>query len=527
MKKFILTTVAATAMMAGAASATDYSSITFNSFGSPNTISTTTAPATYADSNNADRCRVTFGSGGASYSGFGTCSELTWGDFAGEYWITDFQGAPLTEAIAPAEVTPSYSGIARASNGNTIVSFDNNATYEFNDNVYHNNGASHVANLILTRVMGSGYPQSDFDALVIVLDDFFSDAEEAGVVTATDISFDGRGLLAAQFTRSDTDQSYSVTAGSTRQTFERIIANPEYDYADIAEFYTEVITIDLRELDRDDWSNGESLEFNDAQINEAFLAFLVEEFGPEGAEEETPAMEEDREEAPVVVLPIVTGSWSAWALVDASSKAKYVQEERTRDITRGETVVRTDRETRMVLNQGWLAAANKLENKLANDIKNGQKLVGQFEHFVLVINTASSGVEIKKEFVVAKSGVDKLTITPRLGLGLGGDANYRSYGAEVAYETTEIRDLLLKLGYDTGTHFDFTQGSIDGCKSRRGNGNTGDYGYVYIEQGAADEIKVTVKADTQDDYSIGLKKGPYSASVNQDGQVSAKYTVKF
>ena len=176
----------------------------------------------------------------------------------------------------------------------------------------------------------------------------------------------------------------------------------------------------------------------------------------------------------------------------------------------------------------FVAAANKLSDKIGNDIKHGQKLTGKFDAFTLVINTATAGVEIRKEFVVAKAGVDRLTITPRLGVGgIGKDYNYTSAGAEIAYENTEVRDLLIKLGYDTGTHFDFTDGKLDGFRGLGGNGNTGDYGFVEIHQGASDEIKVTVRHDTQGDYKVGLRKGPYSASVNQDGQVEVNYTVKF
>ena len=180
------------------------------------------------------------------------------------------------------------------------------------------------------------------------------------------------------------------------------------------------------------------------------------------------------------------------------------------------------------LNPAWTAAANALEKDLENKIKHGQKLIGDFENFILVINTTTAGIEVKKEFVVAKSGVDALTITPRLGVGgFGKSYKYTSYGAELAYENEEIRDLLIKVGYDTGTKFNFTQGVRNGFRGLSGHGSTADYGFVEIHQGAEDEIKVTVRHDTQGDYKVGLRKGPYSVDVNQDGQVSAKYTVKF
>ena len=363
-----------------------------------------------------------------------------------------------------------------------------------------------------TSIEGKKYYRlASITAPVVVQPDVDADVRN-DIVILQNLELNADDVLVVEYRRSDTDIVVQGPVGSIDRTvIENGLDEDEFD-RQLASTLLAVST----GINTDNWPAIQDAAYVNRDTAIATVAAFLDTF---------------RSDADMGPDPVtVTDTEVSGGTYDMDSKAKYVTVSavvRTVTYSDGSEVETVLEEARTILNPGWIAAANKLENKLADDIKNGQKLVGQFEHFVLVINTASSGVEIKKEFVVAKSGVDKLTITPRLGLGLGGDANYRSYGAEVAYETTEIRDLLLKLGYDTGTHFDFTQGSIDGYKSLSGNGNTGDYGYVYIEQGAADEIKVTVKADTQDDYSIGLKKGPYSASVNQDGQVSAKYTVKF
>ena len=354
-----------------------------------------------------------------------------------------------------------------------------------------------------------------------------------------------------------------ATAQALADANDGIEYNSDQNYLYISEFTTEEVVAEHGTNVFTPNQNGLDVALG---VLEALRNPMDDELvGSIGNEEETPDM---MEETPAADLPDTLSAWSEWTEVSSVSKdvtitASYkgktistnvadvtVTEVRTRTVMQqghtldatapvGElreervSVIKGDRDEARAnlmaeLKAGYARAANALEQDLENKIKHGQKLIGDFENFILVINTTTAGIEVKKEFVVAKSGVDALTITPRLGVGgFGKGYKYTSYGAELAYENEEIRDLLIKVGYDTGTKFNFTQGVRNGFRGLSGHGSTADYGFVEIHQGADDEIKVTVRHDTQGDYKVGLRKGPYSVNVNQDGQVSAKYTVKF